>query len=96
MYARIYVTYYVIGTNHSTRITVHMVTNITEQIWLLHSKYSSHVQHTRWAYRPNIFAYIYAKKHLSAAYTSHITSKIVPKTNLSTNLGTYAIQVGSS
>ena len=35
------------------------LTYITIQIWLQHSKYQSHGKHAKWAYRPNIFGYLF-------------------------------------
>ena len=37
----------------------HIVTYVTEHLWLPHWKYESCNHYTKWAYRPNIFAYLY-------------------------------------
>ena len=54
MHAHTYAIYKTLTSAMYTYFTYFM-----EQIWLPHSKYISHGQHTTWIYRPNIFAYIY-------------------------------------
>ena len=63
---------------------------ITEQRWLPHSKYSLHSQHVIWTYRHNIL-HLSGKTQWSASTTSSLIHKHVPKTNMPTKFGIYAI-----
>ena len=54
-------------------------TYITEQILLPHSEYSSHGQHTIWAYRPNIFTCLWQKTSNFNFYFTSYCQICVPK-----------------
>ena len=65
---------------------------IPEQIKLPHFKYSSHVHYAKWAYGPSIFTYI-SQTQPAVTSASSVIAKYVPKTNMPTKLGAYAIYV---
>ena len=64
--------------------------NITEQIWLPHSKYSSHSQHAMWTYRPNIL-HLHVKIQPTATFISQVIAKYLPETYMHHKLDIYAI-----
>ena len=65
---------------------------VTEQIWLQHSKYSSHRQHAKWAHRPKTFAlYLYTKITTNCDFYYTLLPNYMPGINTATKLDLYAI-----
>ena len=55
-YTHIYMPYMIIGINYLTGSTVYLTS--VNKIWLTHCKYRSYSHYTKWAYRPESFAYM--------------------------------------
>ena len=50
---------------------------ITKEIWLPHCMCRLHIQHIKWAYKPNTFVHMCAKTQPNAINIFHFTAKHV-------------------
>ena len=82
IYAHIYATYKINDINHSTRSMVKIL-DISEQIWLPHSKYSL-IGHMVNRHINPTFLHMFTKTQPTTISNTHVTAKYMPETNIPT------------